>query len=117
MRKDPLPSSDRHRESAANRPCQAPLAAWANFPQLSRLLEDASLMRDRSMNLRPLHLVFSDAMVVLALILSGCATGSGKTEQGSLGEEEFNDPFEDTNRAIFDFNQFVDRNAIVPVAK
>jgi phospholipid-binding lipoprotein MlaA len=70
------------------------------------------------MNLRPPRLVFSDVIVVLILILSGCATGSGKTEQsGAVGEEEFNDPFEDTNRAIFDFNQFVDRNALVPVAK
>jgi len=69
------------------------------------------------MNLRPLRLVFSDALVVLALILSGCASGSSKTDQAAAGEEEFNDPFEDTNRAIFDFNQFVDRNVLVPVAK
>jgi phospholipid-binding lipoprotein MlaA len=69
------------------------------------------------MNLRPLRLVFSDMLVVLALLVSGCATGPDKTEQGSSGEDEFNDPFEDTNRKIFEFNQFVDRNALVPVAK
>jgi len=67
------------------------------------------------MNFRPLRL--SDVLVVLALILSGCATGSGNAPQSAADEEEFNDPFEDTNRAIFNFNQFVDRNALVPVAK
>jgi len=30
---------------------------------------------------------------------------------------EFNDPFEDTNRGIFAFNQAVDRNVLVPVAE
>src|SRR5271167_731534 len=69
------------------------------------------------MNLRPLRLVVSDLCVILALMSSGCATGSGNTQQGAAGEEDFNDPFEDTNRKIFDFNQFVDRTALVPVAK
>ena len=32
-------------------------------------------------------------------------------------QEDFNDPFEDTNRQIFDFNQAVDRNVLVPIAK
>ena len=60
------------------------------------------------MNPHLLRLTFSEVLVVLALILSGCAAGSGKSEQEAAAEEEFNDPFEDTNRAIFDFNQFVD---------
>ena len=49
------------------------------------------------------------------LMLAGCA--ATKTEQVSTYEEEFNDPLENVNRKIFDFNQFVDRNAIVPAAK
>src|SRR6266446_10943947 len=75
------------------------------------------LMRDRSMDVRPLRLVFLDLFVLSALILSGCASRSDTAQQAASYEEDFNDPFEDTNRAIFDFNQFVDRNAIVPVAK
>jgi phospholipid-binding lipoprotein MlaA len=79
--------------------------------------EDVSPMRDRSMNLRPLRLVFSYMFTAVALILSGCASQPSDQQPGALAEEEFNDPLEDTNRAIFDFNQVVDRNVLVPVAK
>ena len=74
-------------------------------------------MRDRSMNLPPLRLVFSSLFFALALILSGCARQSNNPQPGVAEEEDFNDPFEDTNRKIFDFNQVVDRNVLVPVAK
>jgi len=74
-------------------------------------------MRDRSMNLPALRLVFSNLFFPLALILSGCATQSNNPQPGAAEEEDFNDPFEDTNRKIFDFNQVVDRNVLVPVAK
>ncbi len=69
------------------------------------------------MSVRPLRLVFLDLFVLSALILSGCASRSDTAQQAASYEEDFNDPFEDTNRKIFEFNQFVDRNAIVPVAK
>src|SRR5207253_6051285 len=42
---------------------------------------------------------------------------SNTEQQVATYEEEFNDPIENVNRKIFNFNQFVDRNAIVPVAK
>ncbi|HMD64804.1 MAG TPA: VacJ family lipoprotein [Stellaceae bacterium] len=69
------------------------------------------------MNVRPLRLVLSDLFVFSALILAGCASHPETAQQGATNEEDFNDPFEDTNRKIFEFNQFVDRNAIVPAAK
>src|SRR5271157_583122 len=74
-------------------------------------------MRDRSMNLPPRRLVFSSLFFASALILSGCATQSNNPQPGVAEEEDFNDPFEDTNRKIFEFNQVVDRNVLVPVAK
>jgi phospholipid-binding lipoprotein MlaA len=53
----------------------------------------------------------------LVLILPGCAAREGNSQLGAAEAEDFNDPLEDTNRAIFDFNQVVDRNVLVPVAK
>ena len=65
---------------------------------------------------RPRCVVFSNLLLALALILPGCAT-QANAPQSATAEEDFNDPFEDTNRKIFDFNQVVDRNVLVPVAK
>jgi phospholipid-binding lipoprotein MlaA len=69
------------------------------------------------MNLRPLCLVFSNLLLLLALMLSGCATPSNNPQAEAAEAEDFNDPLEDINRKIFDFNQVVDRNVLVPVAK
>jgi phospholipid-binding lipoprotein MlaA len=69
------------------------------------------------MNLLPLRLVFSNLLLALALMLSGCATAPSNGQPDAAGAEDFNDPLEDANRAIFDFNQVVDRNVLVPVAK
>ena len=69
------------------------------------------------MNVRPLRLVFSDVVVLVASILSGCASHSDTAQQAATYEEDFNDPLEDTNRKIFEFNQVVDRNVLVPAAK
>ena len=69
------------------------------------------------MNLLPRRLVLSHMLVFLALMLPGCATRPNNSQPGLAEEEDFNDPIEDTNRAIFDFNQMVDRNVLVPVAK
>jgi phospholipid-binding lipoprotein MlaA len=55
-------------------------------------------------------------LVVVALAVSGCATKPQSPEQAAVGEN-FNDPFENANRKIFDFNQAVDRHVLVPVAK
>src|SRR5438445_11386278 len=74
-------------------------------------------MRDRPMNVRPLRHGLSELFAVSVLILSGCASHPDTAQQAATYEEDFNDPFEDTNRKIFEFNQFVDRNAIVPAAK
>ena len=40
-------------------------------------------------------------------VIAGCATG----------EDPFNDPYESINREIFAFNDVVDRNVLVPVAR
>jgi phospholipid-binding lipoprotein MlaA len=69
------------------------------------------------MNLRAPRLVFSSLPVVVTLTLAGCATPSNNPQAEAAEAEDFNDPLEDTNRAIFDFNQVVDRNVLVPVAK
>jgi phospholipid-binding lipoprotein MlaA len=69
------------------------------------------------MNLRPVCLVFSNLVLLSALVLSGCATSPNNAQPEVAEAEDFNDPFEDANRAIFDFNQVVDRNVLVPVAK
>jgi phospholipid-binding lipoprotein MlaA len=49
-------------------------------------------------------------LLVIGCAVSGCAA-PGATDAG------FNDPLEDTNRAIFRFNQGVDETVLVPVAK
>jgi phospholipid-binding lipoprotein MlaA len=70
------------------------------------------------MNLRQPRLVFSNLSLAAALILSGCAAQPNTSQVDSAAEQEdFNDPLEDTNRKIFDFNQVVDRNVLVPLAK
>ena len=70
------------------------------------------------MNVSALRLGLWDLLLLSTLTLSACASHP-ETEQQQVTtyEEEFNDPFENTNRKIFEFNQFVDRNAIAPAAK
>src|ERR1700730_14936147 len=70
------------------------------------------------MNLRQPRLVFSTLSLAATLILSGCAAQPNTSQVESAAEQEdFNDPLEDTNRKIFDFNQVVDRNGLVRVLK
>jgi phospholipid-binding lipoprotein MlaA len=69
------------------------------------------------MNLRPLCLVFSNMVFLSTVILSGCATSPNNAQPETAEAEDFNDPLEDANRKIFDFNQLVDRNVLVPVAE
>jgi phospholipid-binding lipoprotein MlaA len=74
-------------------------------------------MRDRSLLRVRLRRVLLDLWVASALITAGCAGQSPAPQQAAAGEEDFHDPFENTNRAIFSFNQSVDRAVLVPVAK
>jgi phospholipid-binding lipoprotein MlaA len=74
-------------------------------------------MRDRSAKLALPRLVFAQSLVILAMIASGCATQSANQQAAAVGEENFHDPLENTNRKIFDFNQVVDRSVIAPAAK
>lgn len=69
-----------------------------------------------------MHLRRSSLAVLLVmaagLILSGCAApAAGGKAAGATAANGFNDPFENTNREIFAFNQGVDRTILVPVAK
>jgi phospholipid-binding lipoprotein MlaA len=55
--------------------------------------------------------------VAAALMATGCAGQSQAPQQAALGEENFHDPFENSNRKIFQFNEKVDHAVLVPVAK
>lgn len=70
-------------------------------------------MCDRPMTLRPLCLALSRLSMIVLLVLGGCAAAGHRPV---AGEEDFNDPLESTNRAIFGFNQEVDRTVLVPAA-
>lgn len=74
-------------------------------------------MRAQPMNVRALRLTFTAPFIMFLMIVSGCATTPQNPQQAALAGEDFHDPFEDTNRKIFDFNQVVDRHVLVPVAK
>lgn len=58
-------------------------------------------------------------LLAAVLAIAGCtapaAPGSGTAQVASTNE--FNDPIEETNRAIFGFNQAVDQTLLIPVAK
>src|SRR5271167_1561633 len=98
------------RIAATHSPGRHHLPLRRNYRNYLARREDDSPMRDRPMNLLPRRLVFSTLFFALAVILSGCATQSNNPQPG-VAEEE------DSNRKIFDFNQLVDRNVLVPVAK
>ena len=69
------------------------------------------------MNLRPVRSALSQLLIILALMVSGCATQPQNQTLAANAEENFHDPLEDTNRKIFDFNQAVDHHVLVPAAK
>jgi phospholipid-binding lipoprotein MlaA len=74
-------------------------------------------MHDRPFKFFSLRRALLDLLVASALITSGCAAQPPPAAEPAAGEEDFHDPIENTNRAIFDFNQKVDRVVLVPVAK
>lgn len=57
-------------------------------------------------------------LIFLALSLIGITSCASKTSESVLaGDAEIQDPFENTNRAVFSFNTAVDKALIHPVAK
>ena len=68
---------------------------------------------------KPWHLrpVLAYCMIILASMVSGCASQPQNAQPAGLGEENFHDPIENVNRKVFDFNQFIDRHAIAPAAR
>lgn len=58
------------------------------------------------------------ALAVAVALLPGCATQPPPEDKEALAEyEQTNDPYEPTNRAIFEFNQALDRALIKPAAQ
>lgn len=53
-------------------------------------------------------------LLAMGLAVSGCAAPAAPT---SAAAGNFNDPFENTNRAIFRFNERVDHAVLIPAAK
>ena len=56
-------------------------------------------------------------MVIIAMLLAGCASAKKEPPADDLMAAEENDPWERYNRAVFRFNNKVDRNIVKPVAK
>lgn len=55
-------------------------------------------------------------LLAIGLTAGGCAAPAATGPSG-VAAQNFNDPYEDTNRAIFRFNQRVDRAVLIPAAK
>ncbi len=70
------------------------------------------------MRIRLLPLILPNLLFAAVLAVSGCTVpGADGTAQTASAQQGFDDPFEDTNRAIFRFNQGVDHAVLLPVAK
>jgi phospholipid-binding lipoprotein MlaA len=94
------------------------LAAARGFPQLSRPRGELNPMPYRPLLPSVLRRILLNFVLGAALLTAGCAGQSQTSEQqAAVGEEDFHDPLESTNRKIFDFNQKVDHAVLVPVAK
>lgn len=66
---------------------------------------------------RPAAARFAASLFALALV-AGCATPPPADDKEAVAEwEQTNDPLEPTNRAVFQFNQAVDKAVIKPVAQ
>jgi phospholipid-binding lipoprotein MlaA len=64
----------------------------------------------------PLFRYFSVVLLGAALTLGACAGPPGAARLPS-DQEDMNDPLEPVNRAVFDFNMFLDRILIKPLAQ
>jgi len=72
------------------------------------------------MRVRRLPLILI-GLLVAGLAVSGCAAPGASSDPGAAqsasAADDFNDPYEETNRGVFGFNQAVDEAVLVPVAK
>jgi phospholipid-binding lipoprotein MlaA len=95
-------------------PTKGSLAASARFSSLScAALTPFGIFETRLVMLLRRSTLFVSGLLALGLAVGGCAV-PGPT---AAGGEAFNDPLEDTNRAIFGVNQVIDRNVLLPAAK
>ncbi|MBV8889718.1 MAG: VacJ family lipoprotein [Alphaproteobacteria bacterium] len=69
------------------------------------------------MNLRPSAFALSGLILAAAALLNGCAGPGGAGPAATAPDVSFNDPFENTNRAVFAFNQGVNHTVLIPIAK
>jgi phospholipid-binding lipoprotein MlaA len=74
-------------------------------------------MRARLPDLWQPRQVLAQLLIILASVITGCASQPQNPQPGAVAEEDFHDPLENVNRKIFDFNQVIDRHALVPAAK
>jgi phospholipid-binding lipoprotein MlaA len=74
-------------------------------------------MRVRLPDLWQPRQVLAQLLIILASVITGCASQPQNPQPGAVAEEDFHDPLENVNRKIFDFNQVIDRHALVPAAK
>jgi phospholipid-binding lipoprotein MlaA len=90
----------------------------ALFVIIARAIARPVINRQGSlMRVRRLPLLLS-SLLAAGLAVAGCAApGAPGAAQTGAAADDFNDPFEDTNRAVFGFNQTVDQNVLVPLAK
>src|ERR1041385_1216762 len=62
-------------------------------------------------------LLILPGLLAAVFALSGVVPGTPAAAQTATADEGFNDPWEETNRAIFGFNQTVDHAVLIPAAK
>src|SRR6187551_13998 len=69
--------------------------------------------------MRACRLPILPGVLAAVLALAGCTVPAVAPPAGvqTASAEDFNDPIEDTNRAIFGFNQAVDHSVLIPIAK
>ena len=69
------------------------------------------------MRVRRLPLILS-GLIAAGFAVSGCvAPGAPGAAQTASAADDFNDPWEDTNRGVFSFNKAIDESVLVPTAK
>ena len=69
------------------------------------------------MHLPRLPLLLSAFAFAAGLAVSGCTAPGGPAATQAAEADDFNDPWENTNRELFAVNQAIDRNVLVPAAE
>src|SRR6266702_1198452 len=73
--------------------------------------------RGSLMRVRRLPLILS-GLIAAGFATSACASpGAPGAAQTASAADDFNDPWEDTNRGVFSFNKAIDESVLVPAAK